>query len=167
MPQDDTIDHDGHGELIDVDGHRVLRFVRHLAASCEEVWNAITDTERMSRWAFRGTLEPRVGGTVHFDYGDQGEGHGIVIAWDEPSVLEYRWGEDETTWHIRFELVASADGGTTLTFDHFLPDAAQPEFAAGWHWHLDRLDTLMQGAEPAVVDEDEHFHALLAHYRAG
>lgn len=165
MPQDETTDRGHDGELVEVDTGRSLRFVRRFDATRDEVWDALTDPDRMARWAFRGTLEPRVGGSVVFDLGDHGEARGTVIAWDEPSMLEYRWGEGETTWHVRFDLAADPDGSTTLTFDHLLPDATQPEFAAGWHWHLDRLDTLMGGAEPADVEEDEHFHALLAHYR--
>lgn len=158
-------EHQIHGGLIDDEGRGVLRFTRHLDASRAAVWDAITDSERLARWAFRGTLEPRVGGSVHFEFGDHGEGRGTVIAWDEPRFLEYEWTGGEMSWHIRFALAESDDGGTVLTFDHLLPDAAQPEFAAGWHWHLDRLTALLQGDEPADVDEDEHFHELLAHYR--
>lgn len=165
MAHDGTTEHRENGQLIEMDQRRSVRFVRYLDVTRDEVWDAITDRNRLSRWAFRGTLEPRAGGSVHFDFGDQGEGRGTVIAWDEPSLLEYRWTEGEMTWHVRFALAPASDGGTTLTFDHLLPDAAQPEFAAGWHWHLDRLDTLLRGNEPAAAEEDEHFHALLARYR--
>lgn len=158
--------HADDGGLIDLDGRRAVRFVRRYAVSRAELWSAITDPDRMARWAFRGEFEPWRGGTLHFDYGEAGSAHGTVIEWDEPSVLEYEWGADtDMPWHIRFALRDDGEGGTVLTFDHFLPDPAIPEFAAGWHWHLDRLATHLAGSEPDPVDTDEHFDRLLASYR--
>ena len=168
MPDNTTTeqnDHRDNGDVIDIDGQRVLRFIRHLDAARDEVWDAITDRDRLARWAFRGTLEPRAGGSVHFEFGDDEGGRGTVITWNEPSLLEYEWTGGDMHWHIRFALADGNSGGTVLTFDHLLPDASQPEFAAGWHWHLDRLVTLLGGGEPADVAEDEHFHELLVHYR--
>lgn len=68
-------------------------------------------------------------------------------------------------WHVRFELRQASDAGTTLVFEHLLPDPGNPEFAAGWHWHLDRLRQLFGGIAPAVVEEDQHFRDLLQYYR--
>lgn len=159
------------GHLTDVDGQRVLRFVRRFDAPRTDVWDAITSRDRMARWSFPGTIEPRPGGAVRFEFenpdgGEPLEGLGSVIRWDEAILLEYEWSDGAMSWQIRFALADAADGGTILTFDHLLPDAAQPEFAAGWHWHLDRLATHMAGDEPAAVDVDDHFEALLVQYRS-
>lgn len=164
MPDKTTDD----GHLIDLDGRRAVRFTRRYPAPRTEVWAAITEPDRMARWAFRGDLEPRSGGTVTFDFGEAGSMAGTVLEWDEPSVLEYEWATDtEMPWRIRFELTSDGDAGTVLTFDHMLPDATKPEFAAGWHWHLDRLALHLAGSVPPEVDSDEHFDALLAQYQAG
>lgn len=156
------------GHLIDLDGQRAVRFTRRYPASRTEVWAAITEPDRMARWAFRGVLEPRSGGAVTFDFGEGGSVTGTVLEWDEPSVLEYKWATDtEMPWRIRFELTSDGDDGTVLTFDHLLPDTTKPEFAAGWHWHLDRLALHLAGSVPPEVDSDKHFDALLAQYQAG
>lgn len=156
---------DDYGSLIDLDGRRAVRFSRHYPVPRAELWSAITDPERTARWAFRTELEPRNGGTLRFDYGEAGSAEGTVLVWDEPSVLEYEWGADtDMPWRVRFELTEDGDG-TRLTFDHLLPDASNPDFAAGWHWHLDRLATHLDGGVPAEVDSDEHFEALQVHYR--
>ena len=156
---------DDYGSLIDLGGRRAVRFSRHYPVSRAELWSAITDPERTARWAFRTELEPRNGGTLRFDYGEAGSAEGTVLVWDEPSVLEYEWGADtDMPWRVRFELTEDGDG-TRLTFDHLLPDASNPDFAAGWHWHLDRLATHLDGGVPAEVDSDEHFEALQVHYR--
>ncbi|MEA2001624.1 MAG: SRPBCC family protein [Actinomycetota bacterium] len=163
MPDDNT----DYGQLIDVGGRRVVRFVRRYPVSPTEVWAAITEPDRMARWAFRAEMEPRSGGMLRFDFGEPGVSAGTILEWDKPSVLEYEWATDtETPWRIRFELTSDGDNGTLLTFDHLLPDASNPGFAAGWHWHLDRLAIHLAGSVPADVETDEHFDRLLKRYQA-
>jgi uncharacterized protein YndB with AHSA1/START domain len=107
-----------------------VRFTRRYPVSRTELWSAITEPDRTARWAFRTELEPHAGGALRFDLGEAGVSEGTVLEWDEPSVLEYEWGTDtEMPWRVRFELASDGDGGTVLTFDHLLPDAANPEFA--------------------------------------
>jgi uncharacterized protein YndB with AHSA1/START domain len=154
---------ESNGHVENLDGNGVLRFVRRYAAPRTEVWSAITEPERLGRWAYPGTIELRVGGAVVFDYGEQGEGRGTVLACDEPSLLEYEWGEGDERWRIRFELVADGDG-TVLTFDHFLPDPTQPQFAAGWHWHLGRLADEIAGEQTPDLQSEERFVALMEMY---
>lgn len=154
------------GAVVERDGHPSLRFARMCQATPSTVWSAITEHDRMGKWAFAGHLEPRVGGSVDFPSGDAESSKGTILTWEEPRVLEYQWGEGEDLWHVRFELRQASDAGTTLVFEHLLPDPNNPEFAAGWHWHLDRLDQLLRGAEPADVEEDSHFHDLLEFYRS-
>jgi uncharacterized protein YndB with AHSA1/START domain len=155
---------DQNGEVTESNGRRVLRFVRRFPAAPAEVWSAITEPERMARWAYPGTIELRVGGAVRFDYGEQGEGNGVVLACVENSLLEYEWGEGSDQWHIRYDLVDDGEGGTVLTFDHFLPDPSNAEFAAGWHWHLERLGEIVVGRETADVQSDDRFLALMEMY---
>lgn len=163
MPDENT----DYGRLIDVAGRRVVRFTRRYSVSRKELWAAIIEPDRMARWAFRAEMEPRRGGTLRFDFDEAGVSEGTILEWDEPSVLEYEWATDtETPWRVRFELTSDGDRGTLLTFDHLLPDASNPGFAAGWHWHLDRLTLHLAGSEPAAVASDEHFDTLLQSYRA-
>ncbi len=152
------------GSVHDGDDPRFLRFVRTYPTSIDDVWSAITVHDRMGRWAFAGHLEPRVGGRVRFDSDDKDTALGRVLAWAEPHILEYRWGTGNDAWHVRFALATNDDGQTTLTFDHLLHEPTNPEFAAGWHWHLDRLGQLLDGDEPDDVDEDQHFHDLMEYY---
>ncbi len=156
-----------HGHLIDLGGYRVVRFTRRYPVSRAELWSAITEPDRLARWAFRGEFEPRTGGSLRFNYGESEVSEGTILEWDEPSVLEYEWATDtEMPWRVRFELTNDGAGGTVMTFDHFLPDPTIPEFAAGWHWHLDRLATHLAGSEPPDVASDGHFDELLETYRA-
>lgn len=162
------------GELVTEGDTTVLRFERRYHAPIEVVWDAITSPERLRRWLFATTFEPRAGGTMRTDLGEHGTVEGRVLAWDEPRLLEYEWREpagsdtDEVigrTWHVRFSLRADGDE-TELVFEHLLPEPGPAELAAGWHWHLDRLRSLLAGSAPAAVVSDDDFERLLAHYRA-
>jgi hypothetical protein len=61
---------------------------------------------------------------------------GKMITYDPPSVLEFRWGDNET---LRFEL--QPDGqGSVLTFLNTFDDLGKAaRDAAGWHACLDVL----------------------------
>ena len=139
----------------------VLRFERIVVASPEQVWEALTSREGTAAWAFPLDFEPRAGGSVLFDYGDMGTISGDVIAWDPASLLEYSWGAPEGRWHVRVEVEEAGDGaGSVVTFEHLSPDPHHPDYAAGWHWHLDRLEQHLAGGTPAQVPQDEHFEEL-------
>lgn len=156
---DTTPDHHGVVE----DG--ALRFERVFPAPMSDVWEAVTARDRTAAWSFPTDFEPRVGGTLSFDFGAAGSVEGEVIAWEAPEALEYAWDGPGGRWHVRFELEEAGDGhGTVLSFAHLAPHPHDPEYAAGWHWHLDRLAQHLAGEEPARVDEDEHFHELLRLY---
>ncbi len=178
-PHTDQPPPDRHGVVVDgaegVEGVEgaILRFERRYDAPPSEVWSALTDPERLARWLFRATLEPRPGGTLTFHLGEYGDGSGTVVAWDEPHLLEYRWVETPAvaaehagaaeTWWIRFRLRSDGDS-TVLTFEHLSPDPRRPQFAAGWHWYLDRLARVVSGDPPADVTTDEEFDRLMAVY---
>jgi uncharacterized protein YndB with AHSA1/START domain len=157
---------DGYGFIDRSTGSIRLRFERRLSRLPEVVWQALTDGELLARWMFRAHFDPRAGGAMAFDYGENGRSEGTVLAWDEATLLDYQWGEtpEQPIWRIRF-LLSPSDIGTLLVFEHLGPDPEDPKYGAGWHWHLDRLDTLVNGGTPAVVASDEHFDDLLRHYR--
>lgn len=160
----DTSDEASYGYLHEAAGEYSVRFDRTYPATVAETWRAITQHDQMAQWAFGGHIEGRVDGRVRFDTDRPDTPLGRVLAWEEPSLLGYQWGTGEDMWRIRFTLSDTGDGGTSMTFDHFAPEPTNAEFAAGWHWHLDRLAELLAGVEPADVSEDQHFHDLMEHY---
>ena len=60
---------------------------------------------------------------------------GTVLAVDEPKLLSYTWGDQET---LRFELYPEGDG-TRLVLTDQLEASAAARNAAGWEDCLDRL----------------------------
>ena len=143
---------------------RAVRFERSFAAAPEEVWSALTESDRVERWLAPAVLEPRRGGLVEIVFDEEQTVTGVVLTWEPPRLLEYEWrfpGEPESI--VRFALSPQV-GGTLLVLDHRLLGSEHATgYAAGWHAHLDRLDDLLSGRP--CQSWDERFSALLPHYR--
>lgn len=143
------------GRVITAAGTHVLRFERTYPAPPVDLWDAIVDSERNGTWGFATAYETRVGGEVSAFGAVVGE----VLAWEPTRLLEYAFDGPGGRWHLCLMLDA-IDGGTLFTFDHLAPDPHDPDYAAGWHWHLDRLAQHLVGEDPPTVDSDEHFEEL-------
>lgn len=153
---DDAVIDPAHlGRVIHAETTDVLRFERTYAVPAVDLWDAIVSPERNGTWGFATGYEPRTGGAVT----SGGEAVGEVLAWEPARVLEYAFDGPGGRWHLCLMLDA-VDGGTLLTFDHLAPDPHDPDFAAGWHWHLDRLAQHLVGEDPPAVDSDAHFEEL-------
>ncbi len=133
-----------------------LRFVRRLPHPPEKVWRALTKPEHLAAWYptdIEG--ERRAGAPLRFVF-RSGKGptiDGEMITWEPPSVLEFRWGDDET---LRFELRREG-GGTELTFLNTFDQVGKAaRDAAGWHACLDVLGYHLDG-ERAPWDPTERW----------
>ena len=138
-------DHDALGALERSDGRWSLRFTRRLPHPPEKVWRALTEPEHLAAW-FPADVEGerRTGAPVRFVF-RHGEGPAIdgeMITFDPPSVLELRWGGEET---LRFELRPDG-GGTVLTFVNAFDELGKAaRDGAGWHVCLDALAADLDG----------------------
>lgn len=114
----------------------------------EEVWAAITESERLGRWIGTWTGEPRVGGTVTFVMTGEVDAGGEVdeptevriLACDPPRhlAIELPAGEDRS-WYLDLT-VEARDAGAVLVFAQRLVEGQSHEDVdAGWRWYLDRL----------------------------
>jgi DNA-binding transcriptional ArsR family regulator/uncharacterized protein YndB with AHSA1/START domain len=141
MPDDEQPEEieDMDGQLEQRDGRWRLRFTRRLPHPPAKVWRALTEPEHLAAW-FPTTIEGEraAGAPLHFAHRDGAAPpiDGVMLAYEPPSLLELRWGDEET---LRFEL--RSDGSDTLltfvnTFDQ-VGKAARD--AAGWHACLDVL----------------------------
>ncbi len=95
---------------------KVLTAERTYPALPEEVWDAITDPERIPRWiggAVTGDL--RLGGR----YQIEGNAGGEILECEPPKRLALTWEYDGTTW-VDATLVSVGDG-TLLHLEHTAP----------------------------------------------
>src|SRR5688572_17179933 len=105
---------DGKLEKID-DAQWRLRFVRTLPHPPDKVWRALTEAEHLDAW-FPTTIEGdrEAGAKLRFSFTEDAAPpiDGEMLEYNPPSVLEFRWGDDDV---LRFELRPAGDG-TELTF---------------------------------------------------
>jgi Activator of Hsp90 ATPase homolog 1-like protein len=82
-----------------------------------------------------------------------------------PNLVEFEWTGGPTQpagSRVRFELTAEGES-TRLILTHSRTSApAAPDFAAGWHYHLDTLSFLIEGAEPPA--DRPTWQQLRGHY---
>jgi uncharacterized protein YndB with AHSA1/START domain len=127
------------------DGPWTLVFVRYLNHRPAQVWAALTEPDQLREWApfnadrslasiGRATLTVVDGETeVRLD--------GAVRRAEEPTLLEYVWGDELLRWEL-----SPTDTGTQLTLHHTTARrSGVPMMAAGWHLCLDVMAHLLDG----------------------
>ena len=162
--------YDGVVERTDDGG--VIRFVRHLAHPIREVWDAITNPERLAEWwlPFDAdiTIDLRDGGEMVFvARGDEAMTMTFTILRVEaPMLLEHTHLDPGSI--VRWELEAVGDG-CILRLAHVLPD---PDagigrcYVVGLHTSLGRLEPCLAG-NPIPWDWDEFATSQAAYAALG
>ncbi len=103
---------------------RVVSGSRTYSAEIEELWDALTNPERLPLWFAPITGELRFGG--HFQLEDNAGGD--ISRCDRPRALDLTWECGSVSWvTVRLE---SVTGGTRLTLEHLI---AKDE-ASEAHW---------------------------------
>ena len=92
---------------------KVVVASRTYPTDVDDLWQAITDPERIPRWFAPVSGELRLGGRFQIE----GNAAGEVVACDQPKHLAITWDfAGDTSWvDVHLEEV---DGGTTLTLRH-------------------------------------------------
>ena len=147
----------------------VVRFERHLPYPVRDVWDAITDPERLAQWwlPFDAdiTVDLREGGEIVFVRRDDEPFTMIctIRRVEAPMLLEHTH-PDPTASAVRWEL-ESVDAGCVLRLSHFVTDtdtAIDNCYVVGLHHSLARLAPCLAG-RPIAWDWDA-FAEAQAHY---
>ena len=130
---------------------RVVVATRLYATDREDLWNALTDGERIPRWFLPVSGQLKPGGRYQLE----GNAEGSVLRCDPPETLEVSWefGGNVSWVHVR---LAQGEGGTRLTLEHLIPkDEASEE-----HWK-------QYGPGAGGVGWDLSFFGLALHLDSG
>jgi uncharacterized protein YndB with AHSA1/START domain len=98
----------GDGELVSV----VLR--REYPSPVDDVWEAITDPERLSRWMMPVSGDFQVGGNFQFE----GNAGGEILHCEPPSLLRVTFGGETSIVEVR---LSAGSAGTALVLEHTVP----------------------------------------------
>lgn len=159
------------GTRTEHDGRTFVEFTRTFRAPVEDVWAAVTESDRLARWIGEWTGDPSEG-TVQFRMAFEGDAAPERMQIDEcraPHLLRLTstvvTDDGEESWRFRIDLAEEA-GVTTLTFAQDVPDAAMAAgVGPGWEYYLDRLVAAETGGDPATVVWDDYYPALSEPYR--
>lgn len=114
MPDTTRPEEEHYGRFERGDGQLRLRFTRRLPHPLQQVWRALTASEHLAAW-FPTTIEGEraAGAPLRFAHRDgiAPPFEGEMLAFQPPSLMELRWGQDI----LRFELRPAGDE-TVLDF---------------------------------------------------
>jgi uncharacterized protein YndB with AHSA1/START domain len=142
---------------------QVVTLSRGYSAEVEDVWDAITDPERIARWFLPVSGDLRLGGTYQLE----GNAGGEIRACEPPHRLLLTWifgeppgPEDSSLVEVRLE--SDPDGGTTLTLVHtaVVPPEMWDQFGpggvgVGWDLAVIGLTAHLAGIELGSPEELE------------
>jgi uncharacterized protein YndB with AHSA1/START domain len=113
---------------------RSVRLRRDYDAPIEDVWDALTNPERIGRWFLPITGDYRLGGTYQFE----GNAGGEILECERPNRLKVTWAYGEPTSEPASSEVevrlSTVDGGATrFEFTHtaIVPDEQWAQYGPG------------------------------------
>jgi uncharacterized protein YndB with AHSA1/START domain len=139
----------------EADGGEVVAVLlrREYAADAPDVWDALTDPDRLRRWFLPVTGDLRPGGSFQ----TEGNAGGEILTCDAPSLLRVTWGDAASVVALRLTAV-DADR-TAVELEHSVPLAFAGSGAGalyvgpGWDHTLVQLDLHLTGhPDPAGVE---------------
>lgn len=129
---------------------------RRYEAPVDDVWNAITDPERLGRWLHSVTGDLRLGGSFELDGGE----HGEILRCDPPRRLRVSWlfGPDADAWpgtsEVEVRLAPTPTGSTEFELVHaaavgepMFPTYGPGAGGVGWDLHLFTLARFLADGE--------------------
>jgi len=122
---------------------------RTMRATSEQVFDALTRPDVLSRWFTRSAqADLRVGGRYANADGDQGE----FLIFDRPRRLRFTWDNPEHSPNTLVEVVLTEKPGgrVTLRLEHsrIQTQAYFQDMKEGWTWAMDSLKSYLETGEP-------------------
>jgi uncharacterized protein YndB with AHSA1/START domain len=100
---------------------------RSYDSAAQDLWDAVTDPDRIKRWLMPISGDLRVGGSFQLE----GNAGGEILACEPPRLLRVTFGDPNSIVELR--LTAQADGDTVLELEHTVPiEIAQSGAGALW-----------------------------------
>lgn len=138
---------------------------RRYEAHIDDVWDAITNPERLRRWLKPVTGELRLGGKYELDGGE----HGEILECEPPRLLKVSWlyGPDADAWpgtsEVRVRLAPGPNDETEFELIHaaVVEDPLFPTYGpgaggVGWDLYLFALARLLTDGETVDHEALEH-----------
>ena len=128
---------------------------RSYQAEPAEVWDALTDPDRMKRWFMPVSGDLEVGGAFQLE----GNAGGEILECEPPKRFKVTFGGPNSLLELR--LLSGADASTELELEHSMSEAPAPGGAGalwvgpGWDGGLLGLELYVSGELPEDADPVE------------
>lgn len=141
---------------------RATRLRRTYDAPIEEVWDALTNPERIGRWFLPVSGDFRVGGRYQFE----GNAGGEIVACERPHRLLATWvygdtGNPADVSEVEVRLASQADDATTLELIHtavvpteFWDQYGPGAVGVGWDGGMLGLSLHLRGGEMTAEERE-------------
>lgn len=135
--------------LREEDGKGVVRIDDLFATSAEDLWAALTDPARLTRWIAIVTGELKLGGAFTATFTSGWRGPGRIEACEPPRRLLLAMAEGTADASTIEALLTPVNGSTRLVIEERgFPLDELPFHSAGWQVHVEDLGTHLAGGEP-------------------
>lgn len=145
---------------------RAVTLSRSYAATVEEIWDAVTNPERLPRWFLPISGEMQPGGRYQLE----GNAGGVITACERLSRFQLTWEFGEEVSWVDVRVADEGAGRTRLTLTHtaLLSDHWDQygPGATGVGWELGLLGLALHLADPTAPKLDEAAFAASADGRA-
>lgn len=155
----------------DRDGTAYVVFERTFKAPIADVWAAVTESDRLSRWIGNWSGDPTSGSIEFFMTAEAEDAPAETIFIDEcvePTRLVMRSARPDDkseVWAWQIDLAETA-GVTTLTFAQEMVNIELAESVGpGWDYYLDRMVAAEAGNDLSAIDFDDYYPAFAGYYR--
>jgi uncharacterized protein YndB with AHSA1/START domain len=138
---------------------RVIRMRRTYDSSIDDVWDALSDPSRISRWFLPVSGDFRIGGRFQFE----GNAGGEILACERPERLKVSWvmgdpSDPAAVSELEVRLHRAREDATTLELEHVavVPDEMWDQFgpgAVGVGWDGGFLGLGLHLASGATVED--------------
>jgi uncharacterized protein YndB with AHSA1/START domain len=164
MTEDVRADHRITGSLRSLDGKGIVRMEGSYDTEIADLWSALTDPPRLSRWVAEVEGDLRLGGEFRAVFTSGWEGAGRVDVCEPPHRLLVTFDpglEDQTV--IEAQLVAEGAQTRLVVEERGLPLAQLAGHGAGWQAHVEDLAAHLAGRRR--TDWATRWHELAPSYR--
>lgn len=148
-----------------------IRFERMLSHPVKQVWEAITEPEKLAQWLGSAEVDLKIDGEIKIQFQDM-DIVGQILQYKKENLLEYTWTSQSFPGEIsivKFELFPEGESSCRLVFsERLVPSPYLTGAGSGWHYILDTLSMVLdQIPLPEWSDElrKEIFEELAPRYK--
>jgi uncharacterized protein YndB with AHSA1/START domain len=147
------------------DGDRgTVRIEDRFDTDIADLWDAVTDPDRVARWIAVVSGDFRVGGTLTGRFTSSWEGEMRVEVCDAPRHLRLLSGVGDDQTVMEAWLSEDGDGTRLVVEESGLPIENLPYHGSGWQVHIEDLGAHLDGRP--VSNWEQRWKALLPEYIA-